>query len=59
MDELLKLGFTNLWIETGLLTEQQFDKLLEEFDKSDDKNTEHYRYGTFRKYLTKKNIDKQ
>lgn len=56
MEKLLKLGFTNLWIEAGLLTEQQFDKLLEDFDKSDDKNTEHYRFGTFRKYLTTKKV---
>jgi hypothetical protein len=56
MDKLLKLGFTNLWLEVGLLNEQQVDKLLDEFDKSDDKNTEHYRYGTFRKYLTTKKV---
>ncbi|MFD0939534.1 hypothetical protein [Pedobacter boryungensis] len=56
MDRLLKLGYTNLWIDLGLLTKQVLNEQLKEFDKSDDKNTEHYRYETFRKFLTIKKI---
>lgn len=56
MDKHLKLGYTNLWLEFGLLTEQELVEQFAIFEKSDDKNTEHYRYGTFRKYLTTRKV---
>lgn len=45
------LEFSDRWFELGLLTEDKLDALGREFDTSDDKNTEHYRYATFRSFL--------
>jgi hypothetical protein len=56
MDKLLKLGYTNLWLELGLLTEQQLEEQLIEFEENNDDNTEHYRYQIFRNYLTTKQL---
>ena len=56
MDKLLKLGYTNLWLELGLLTEQKLDEQLIEFEQNNDDNREHYRYQTFRNYLTTRQI---
>lgn len=56
MDKHLKLGYTNLWFEFGLLTEQELVEQVAIFEKSDDKNVEHYRYRTFKRYLTTRNI---
>lgn len=52
--KLSKLGYTNLWIDFCILTEEHLNKQLEFFNNSDDKNTEHYRYATFMQYLTSK-----
>lgn len=52
MNQLLKLGYTSMWLELGLLSECEYDKQLATFKTSSDKNTEHYRYATFRKFLT-------
>jgi hypothetical protein len=54
-DKLTKIGYTTLWLDYGVLT---IDYLIEQeqtFDNSDDQNTEHYRYQTFRYYLSSKN----
>jgi len=56
MIKLQKLGYTKKWLELGLLTNQELELQIEEFDKSEDKNTEHYRYKTFKKYLTNKKV---
>ena len=51
-DKLLKLGYTTLWMELGILTEQKLNEQVAIYETGDDKNTEHYRYGAFRDYLT-------
>jgi Ca2+-binding EF-hand superfamily protein len=50
--KLLILGYSKLWLEFGFLTEQELENQLEIFETSDDKNTEHYRYGAFRSFLS-------
>ena len=38
------------------MTEQELVEQVAIFEKSDDKNTEHYRYRTFRRYLTTRKV---
>ena len=45
------LGYSPKWLEFGLLSEAFLQAQAEEFASSDDKNTEHYRYGGFRAVL--------
>jgi hypothetical protein len=45
------LQFSEGWLGCGLLTEERLEVLGREFESSDDKNTEHYRYKVFREYL--------
>ena len=55
--EALKiLGYTKDWIKTGVITEEFLVGQLEEFEKSEDKNQEHYRGGGFYNYISK--VDK-
>jgi hypothetical protein len=56
MNRFSQLGYTHLWLELGLLSEHQLDEQWATFKKSDDKNTEHYRYETFRNYLTTRKV---
>lgn len=53
--ELEDLGYTNKWVEYGLLTEEILTNQFSEFQKGEDQNTEHYRYGTFKYWLSSKN----
>lgn len=53
-DALNKLGYTPLWFEYNILTINQLHQQSITFDKSDDKNTEHYRYQTLLSYLEDK-----
>jgi len=46
------LQFGDQWLLLGLLTEADLRELGREYEGGEDKNTEHYRYGVFRKYLT-------
>ncbi len=48
------LGYTSQWLEYGLLTEILLREQLRTFAKAHDKNTDHYRYATFRNYLATK-----
>ena len=50
-NKLAKLGYTNLWLNYGILTIQQLISQEQEFDNSEDKNTEHYRCGAFVDFL--------
>jgi hypothetical protein len=45
------LGFTDAWLDLGIVSDQQVERLGRLFDASDDKNPEHYRYRAFREYL--------
>ena len=53
-DKLAKIGYTILWLDYGVLTIDYLIQQEQVFDKSDDQNTEHYRYQTFRHYLSSK-----
>lgn len=53
---LSMLGYTARWLEYGLLTEILLWEQLSTFAKENDKNTEHYRYATFRNYLAAKDF---
>ena len=45
------LGYSQLWFDSGLLTQALLVEQYQAFNHSDDQHTEHYRYGTFRSYL--------
>jgi hypothetical protein len=53
-NKLAKFDYTNLWLDYGVLTIEHLIAQEQEFDNCNDKNTEHYRYGTFRYYLSSK-----
>lgn len=49
------LGYTEKWIEYGFLTEEILQNQLAEFEKGEDQNTEHYRYGAFLYWFDQRN----
>ncbi|MGR6874589.1 hypothetical protein ACU6U9_20365 [Pseudomonas sp. HK3] len=51
---LIRLGFTEEWIEFGIITEGYVLELNEEITTSEDKNAEHYRGWAFSEYLKSK-----
>ena len=53
-DRLAKLGYTQLWLDYGVLTMEYFLAQEQELEHSDDKWTEHYRYRAFKDYLSSK-----
>jgi hypothetical protein len=54
IDKLAKIGYTTLWLDYKILTIDYLAEQEQFFDNSDDQNTEHYRYQTFRHYLSSK-----
>ena len=50
------LNYSNLWLETGILTEFSLAKQVEELKSGDDDNTEHYRYKSFKYFIDKQII---
>ncbi len=52
---LKRLGFTEQWLEFGIVTEEYALELYEEITVSEDKNAEHYRGWAFSEYLKSKN----
>ncbi|MBM3979178.1 MAG: hypothetical protein FJ304_02620 [Planctomycetes bacterium] len=45
------LGFTPAWFALGVVDGSVMDRLTAEWNKGEDNNTEHYRYGAFRTFL--------
>lgn len=45
------LGFSDQWLLLGLVTEDELRLLGHEYDLSEDKSTEHYRYRVFGRFL--------
>ncbi len=45
------LGFSDLWLVLGVVTEENLLLSAAEYEISNDKSSEHYRYGAFRWYL--------
>lgn len=54
--KLEKLGYTYVWLTSGVLTEEILLEQERLFDKGEDRNTEHYRYSTCNQYLRSKKI---
>ena len=52
--KLAKIGYSTLWLDYGVLTIDQLIEQVKIFGKSNDHNTEHFRYQTFRHYLSSK-----
>ncbi len=49
--DLAKLSYHPKWIEYKLLSKEMFEKQLNELNKGEDTNTEHYRYRTFKSLI--------
>jgi Rps23 Pro-64 3,4-dihydroxylase Tpa1-like proline 4-hydroxylase len=52
--KIRQLGYTQEWIESGIINEQQLLDQIDELNKSDDKNAEHYRWNAYIQYLKSK-----
>ncbi|MFA5619810.1 MAG: hypothetical protein WDA08_05840 [Weeksellaceae bacterium] len=50
-EKLDKIGYSALWLDYGVLTIKELNKQIKIFENSDDQNTEHYRYSTFKNFL--------
>lgn len=53
--QLLLLGYTAKWLDYGFLTAAQLAEQAHLFSNSGDQYTEHYRYASFRNYLSGNN----
>lgn len=51
---LEKLGYTEKWIQYGIINVELLENQLDEYHSSGDHNTEHYRYGAFLNWLKSK-----
>lgn len=51
---LTDLGYSEKWLEYGILDEEILQLQFLEFQKGEDQNTEHYRYATFLNWLKQK-----
>ena len=54
MDTFRKLQFTQEWIDLGIITPDKLDELEREWQSSDDRNTEHYRWRAFVNFMQSK-----
>ena len=52
-DYKVLLGFSDQWLSLGILTDDDLQRYGTAYETSDDKNAEHFRYGTFQRYLKK------
>ena len=50
-DYLERLGYSRIWMDYQILTEEELEKQIKEFETGADPHTEHYRYATFRNFL--------
>jgi hypothetical protein len=49
--KLSKLGYSDEWLDKGLLTENDLHQQLERFHAREDENLEHYRYATLIQFI--------
>ena len=47
-------GFTERWFTLGVVSDELLSEMRRKWDTGDDPNPEHYRYGAFQEYLTKR-----
>ncbi|MGB3693501.1 MAG: hypothetical protein WBG70_17570 [Spirulinaceae cyanobacterium] len=46
-----ELQFDSRWIKAGIISSANFEFIKKEYITGDDKNTEHYRWGAFQKFM--------
>lgn len=55
-----KLGFTQKWIDLGIITPEKLAEPGIQWNKSEDSNTEHYRWRAFQDFLAeRKNLESE
>jgi hypothetical protein len=52
-DKLLRLGYSQLWLDSGVLTNDNLEQQHKELNLGEDDNTEHYRYRTLANYFNR------
>lgn len=50
-NKLSKLGYSQHWLDSGVLTINGLEEQIKELDLGNDYNTEHYRYQTLTNYF--------
>lgn len=50
-DRLLRLGYSQLWLNSGVLTDENLEAQIKQISLGEDDNTEHYRYRTLTNYF--------
>ncbi len=50
-----KLQFSQEWVDIGILTNDKFCLIKQEYLKGEDEFTEHYRWGAFRTFMQAQN----
>ena len=53
-DIISLLGYTDRWMNLGVIDDDTLKQQWEKYCKSDDRNPEHYRFGAFVEFLAKK-----
>jgi len=53
LTNLAKLGYSQTWLDSGILTEADLAKQIAELATGEDPNTEHYRYKVFCAFIDK------
>ena len=46
------LGFTQIWLTSEMVDSEALESLYKEYQNSDDKNIEHYRWTLFKNFLS-------
>lgn len=54
-DKLSRFGYSQVWLEIGLLTKEQLEQQISQLDSGEDDNIEHYRYRTLIDYFNQQN----
>jgi hypothetical protein len=50
-EERFPLGFTKQWIDLGIITRDELEHIVTQYETNDDKNQEHYRWRVFDSFL--------
>ena len=50
--DFIKLQFSYLWIDVGIITFENFSKIKQKYFEGEDKNTGHCRWGAFNSFIT-------
>lgn len=51
-DKLSILGYSQLWLDSGVLTNEKLEEQIKQLNTGEDNNTEHYRYRTLTDYFS-------